>query len=337
MKILQPTTEIISQNEGIKGIFEMIEIAGKTCYQSPIKYRYYNKDKTRFLNSDCEDFNKLYNQRDFPIKESITAEIFTQRMIDSEHYAMLEHGTVYLKIPKNTLVENRLGFEECYLSECYQTNSYSKVRYNGDFIYVTTNFRVLIENNWYDDLNYFCDPTEYHEKRITFRFITQIAISREFNRHRVNSVAEQSTRYCNYSKDKFDNSISINKPSWVNSCEVSAHSCEAASTGSSFKYYCDLIADEWADDSMDAIDTWLFGNLACQWSYLRLIRLGWTAQQARVVLPLDLNTELIHTAFVSDWEHFLDLRHFDKTGAAHPDAKVLAASVYNELKKLNLI
>lgn len=97
----------------------------------------------------------------------------------------------------------------------YRENKYSKVMQIGSDYYITTNYRVIVENNWFEDLDYICEPTEWHEKRITVRFTTQIAVSREANRHRVDSVAEQSTRYCNYSKDKFGGEIAINKPKWV--------------------------------------------------------------------------------------------------------------------------
>ena len=59
------------------------------------------------------------------------------------------------------------------------------------------------------------DDTPCHERRVTVHFTTQISIPREYNRHRMNSIAEQSTRYCNYNKDKFGNEITINLPSWV--------------------------------------------------------------------------------------------------------------------------
>jgi hypothetical protein len=75
--------------------------------------------------------------------------------------------------------------------------------------HITTNLRVLVENDWLDDLKYLCEPTEFHEKRITVKFITGIDISRETNRHRVNSISEESTRYCNYSLGKFGNSINV--------------------------------------------------------------------------------------------------------------------------------
>ena len=71
MKLIKPSYSILDQKPGLDGIYEIIELAGRTCYKS-----------TR--------------------KEGTTAKDFVDRMINSKHYAMLEHGTVYLKIPKGT-------------------------------------------------------------------------------------------------------------------------------------------------------------------------------------------------------------------------------------------
>ena len=174
---------------------------------------------------------------------------------------------------------------------------------------------------------YLCEPTEHHAKRVTVKFTTGIDITREFNRHRVNSMAESSTRYCNYSKDKFGNEISI-----VSNTDISLNEANDAYQDwiGGFPSMCAAIG---AGDLKDfeIIDTWLFANLACEWSYMRLIELGWKPQQARRVLPLDTKSELIHTAFTSDWEHFFSLRS-DKHGATgvHPDAAYLA----NKLRQL---
>ena len=70
---------------------------------------------------------------------------------------------------------------------------------------------------------------------------------------------------------------------------------------------------------------------------MNLISLGRKPQEARVVLPLDINTELVHTAFVSDWKHFFDLRALGTTGAPHPDAKAIAAPLFEEFKRLKLL
>ena len=91
-----------------------------------------------------------------------------------------------------------------------------KVKTDNKYAYVTLNYRHIVENGWIDDLQYLCDPTEHHERRYTFKVTTSIGVTRELNRHRVNSIAEQSTRYCNYSKDKFGNEVTFCIPSWMN-------------------------------------------------------------------------------------------------------------------------
>lgn len=285
MKIIEPSFEILEQQQGINGVYQLIEKAGRTCYKS--------EDK---ITSD-------------------SAKKFVERMVSLKHYAMLEHGTVYLKMyVTNPKAQN------------YVNNKYSVANNPlNRFYYITTNLRVLVENDWMGDLDYLCEPTEYHDKRVTVLFHTQIAISREFNRHRVNSMAESSTRYCNYSKDKFGNELSINKPSWVDTTCID-------DLNERFKTMCQLIADNDEEDNMDAIDWWHFGNLASEMAYMNLIRLGKKPQEARVVLPLDTNTDLVHTAFIKDWGHFFDLRALDLTGPAHPDAKAIALPLYKEFE-----
>ena len=301
MQFITPDVKIISQESGIEGIYKQIELAGRNCYQS--------QDKI------TED----------------SAKSFVDRMIKSGHGAMLEHGTVYLAIPMTTYAPDAVN--------TYHNNSYSKVNECNKFIFtdkygdrvaawcVTTNLRVLVENNCLEDLEFLCEPTEYHEKRITVKFTTGIDITREFNRHRVNSMAESSTRYCNFSKDKFGNEISI-----VSNVDISFNKANDAYQDwiGGFPSMCAAIGAGELDD-FEIVDTWLFANLACEWAYMRLIELGWKPQQARRVLPLDTKSELVHTAFESDWKHFLSLRSSDygATGV-HPDAEYLA----NKLNKL---
>lgn len=165
MKLIKPYFEIIEQEPGLEGIYKQIELAGRTCYKS--------EDK---ITPD-------------------SAKGFVDRMIKSGHGAMLEHGTVYLK---DTYDVSAIGSWRHSIGDKYSSNKYSVVNTDCicDFrgIYVTTNFRVLVENNWLDDLKYLCEPTEYHEKRATVRFICDRGVSHEFVRHRVFSFAQESTR-----------------------------------------------------------------------------------------------------------------------------------------------
>lgn len=286
MKIQKPQYEIWMQNPGELGIYQQIERAGRVCYKSE--------------NNTTED----------------SAKPFVSRMIEHEHYAMLEHGTVYL-----TCNHGELPF--------YASNKFSHVNTIDGKDYITTNLRVMAENKTLEDLKYRTDFEKgKHELRITVHFTTQIAITREYNRHRANSMAEQSTRYCNYTKNKFGSEISINLPTWVKG--------DLEINDEKFVELCEDVANEETND-WTPIDAWLFANQAAEFAYMKLIAMGCKPQEARVILPLDTNTELVHTAFVSDWKHFFDLRALGTTGAPHPDAKILAEPLYEEFKERGYI
>ena len=270
----------------------MIELAGRTCYKSTDKI--------------TED----------------SAKPFVDRMIASHHTAMLEHGTVYLKFDNEQTEE---GYHGMMAIERYKHNPYSKISYSfkeggehefASYMYVVTNLRVLVENNWLDDLKFVCDPTEFHEMRYSFKLTTSIGVTRELNRHRVHSIAEQSTRYCNYSKDKFGNEVRFIQPIWVN--DEDAHNCFAGKS---------------CPKEVESFLNTLY-NLEQRYMYLVDPERGnWPPQQAREILPLCTATEIVHTAFASDWRHFFDLRLFGKTGAPHPNMKQLAKLMRAEAEK----
>lgn len=286
MKIQKPQYEIWMQNPGELGIYQQIERAGRVCYKSE--------------NNTTED----------------SAKPFVGRMIEHEHYAMLEHGTVYLTCNHGEL-------------PLYASNKFSHVNTIDGKDYITTNLRVMAENKTLEDLKYRVDFEKgKHELRITVHFTTQIAITREYNRHRANSMAEQSTRYCNYTKNKFGSEISINLPTWVKG--------DLETNDEKFVELCEDVANKETND-WTPIDAWLFANQAAEFAYMKLIAMGCKPQEARVILPLDTNTELVHTAFVSDWKHFFDLRALGTTGAPHPDAKILAEPLYEEFKERGYI
>ena len=298
MKNNLPQFEIWNQEPGMDGIYRQVERAGRVCYKS----------------------------EDHCTAES--ARPFVERMIKSQHTAMLEHATVYLLYRDGETTATGQGGDAAVEAwQRYERDKFSKVTTVDGSHYVTTNLRVLAENQWLADLDHLTEPLAHHERRVTVHFTTQIATTREFNRHRANSMAEQSTRYCNYSKDKFGNEISINIPEWVRALSVE----EPAQID--FLELAKKVTEGQADD----YENWLFANLAAERAYMNLIALGRKPQEARAILPLDTNTELIHTAFVSDWKHFFDLRAQGTTGAPHPDAKVLALPLYDEFCRLGLI
>ena len=187
-------------------------------------------------------------------------------------------------------------------------------------IHVTTNFRVLVENGWLDDLKYLCAPTEYHYRRYCVKFTTDIGAAREFTRHRVFSFMQESTRYCNYSKDKFDNEITFIKPYWYK--EVQLHSVTKNYTWQSIDSQGFGIKD----------DFFIHNCKVAEDCYTHLLEAGCKPQEARQVLPLATKTELVMCGFEEDWKHFFDLRLRGTTGAPHPDAKYLAQETWNLFK-----
>lgn len=291
MKLINSSVIVKEQESGIDGVYKQIEWAGRHCYKSLDK-----------------------------ITEN-SAKEFVDRMIKLGHGAMLEHGTVYLAylvFYQDVDNENNLTPEHIFYK--YQSNKYSKVKvvpysWSGeDAVYVTTNLRVLVENNWLDDLQYQVDPTEHHEKRITVKFICDRGVSHEFVRHRVFSFAQESQRYCNYNKDKFNNELTFIKPTWLD-----------IPTGD-YTYWdgdwCDidnmkiqLPSDNGVADNF----LWCLNNAGMQ--YRLLINKGLKPQEARAILPNATKTELVMTGFESDWEHFLSLR---TSKNAHPDAQRLS-------------
>lgn len=327
MKLIKPSFEIWEQPSGLEGVYKQIERAGRICYKS--------EDKI------TED----------------SAKSFVDRMIKSGHGAMLEHGTVYLKV--FNVIENS------ELIDKYKSNKYSVVKegtevYNchGDILYgsckcITTNYRVLVENGWLDDLKYICKPTEFHEKRITVHFVCDRGVSHEFVRHRVMSFAQESTRYCNYSKDKFGNELTFIIPCWLDIPEGVAYFHDGINyrvgvtmenpfgesvnpkAWSNKESNCVEVRDyiQALDNAEKAyfrlMDKW--ENRVADRRYITGFRGNpWTPQQARAVLPNSLKTELVVTGFVSDWNHFFDLRARGTTGAPHPQAKELAEPLMRE-------
>lgn len=286
---------------------------------------YYLSIPNKFIGDylNIEQFNEETFE-DSPYYENLTAEDFVNMLIKSGHGAMLEHGTVYLAITYDP--EN---IEDRKLLSKYWKNSYTKViskilespdlskslseqkigesiKVTKAIAYITSNLRVLVENNWLDDLKYVCEPTEYHAKRVMVRFICDRGVSHEIVRHRVMSFAQESTRYCNYSKDKFGQELTFIEPSWK------FPSSNIVNTRERFEA--------------------MLGEAEA--NYMELITLGFKPQEARAVLPNALKTEIVVTGFIDDWKHFFELRC---SNAAHPDIRKLALDLQNQFIDRNFI
>jgi len=273
MKLIKPSVEYIPQ-EGAQiftheDIYRHIDKCSRICYKSEDKF---HPDKSKH---------------------------FIESLIKSGHLSVLEHATVYLTLNRG----NKLYHE---LRDKYRNNPYSKIINKGDDCYITSNFRVLQENGWLEDLTYRSFDTEYHVKRYTMKFVTDIAICRELLRHRKFSFANESTRYCNYSKGKFGGELTFITPTWYTGGNgINDKEC---SMDSEFELSCE----------------------EAEKSYLRMISWGAAPQEARQVLPLATKTELVMTGFEDDWVNFMDLRLRGTTGKPHPDMLYIAQLAWNE-------
>lgn len=291
MEFLVAGFEIIEQESGLEGIFKQAELPGRICYGS--------QDKMA----------------------PGTAEKFVNGLMKSNHGAPLEHGSVYLKA-NDEYHGNPL--------DKYRDNPYSKLRSVNGTKYVSTNLRVLFENGWLKDLeDYLCEPTEFHEKRYTVRFTVDRFTGEEFLRHRKASFNRESTRYVLFTKEKFGGgSIKYIIPPWI----LDDKSRIEGYAELDIDYYINTMREYLqTKQPLDDIFAWTFALKSAEWSYCYLVNeCGWKAEQARTVLPCAINSPLIKTAFLSDWEHFFLLRAIGTTGKPHPQASELAVPLMEE-------
>lgn len=285
MRLIESSYKIIPQESGLDGIYKQIELAGRLCYKS--------EDKI------CEG----------------SALKMVENLTKRGHGSPLEHGTIYLHRCFPNHSEEVIAFQQRYAR-----NKYSKIKCElikeEIHIYVSSNYRVLVENGWLEDLQYLCEPTEHHEKRICVKITCSRSIANEFVRHRVMSFCQESQRYVGYDKERFGGEIVFVIPDWV---KILMNN---------------LSEDDFADCQNEAVKCWWEFMRYTEFEYMRLIKFGCKPQEARSVLNNDCKTELIITGFVSDWMHFFKLR---TAVGAHPDARAIACPLEAEFKLKNYV
>ena len=296
MKLIKSSYQIIEPTGyTIDDIYKSIELAGRVSHKS--------EDKI------TED----------------SAKTFVGRMLNMKHLATCEFGTVYLEYhvrDPSVIGEPNYHKQQEELNSLikkYANNKYSciKVNHYYDTVFITSNYRVLVENNWLGDLRYLCIPTSFHERRYTVKFICDRGVTHEFVRHRPFSFMQESTRYCNYSKGKFNNELTFIIPCWSN--------IEEQDYGDIFNVKepnNTLAPNEYA--FIDALRT-------SEAHYIGMVSNDWKPEQARAILPNALKTELYMCGYAEDWKHFFELR--DDKQHAHPQAYELAHPLHEEFIK----
>lgn len=295
MKLIKQSFEIFEQRDfSLVGIKRFIERCGRVCYKS----------EDRITDDSYEKFVDMLEKRD--------------------HARPLEFGTVHLKMPW-TNFNNFVGFciskavwDSCWIKYYIDRDSENKM------VYITTNYRYYKKLKSLKSLYGYIDVEEffteednkYYPKRYTVHFILDRVTMDSFRTHVGLSHLAESTRYCNYSKDKFDNQVTFVIPNW----------CKSLIKGSKQKYSPFEIGG----------DEVIFMNAlkSAQNSYLLLLKLGWTPQQAREVLPLSVKSELISCGFEDAWSNFF-YRRCDN--AAHPMAREIAIPLQEKFKELSYV
>lgn len=285
MKLIKQSFEFINQTDfSLVGIKKHIERCARVSYKSEDKITDTSYDK--FVN-----------------------------MLESKgHDRPLEFGTVYLDIPTKNLTP---GAEYMHAVGKYHCNPWSIKEDFDSHAYISTNYRVIKENHWEEDLQYLCQPTEYHHKRYTVHMILDRGVMDEFRTHVGLSHLAESTRYCNYSKHKFGNELTFIRPCWLN--------IPLGDYGIS-----GLLGDNTLGLSGATME-FIESLLDAEDYYMTLLGEGWTPQQARSVLPLGIKSELISCGFKDAWENFFKRRDAPD---AHPMAQEIAQPMHIEFFKL---
>lgn len=244
-------------------------------------------------------------------RESGNDEATIKRLLDSKHWSMFRHESVYAIIPVH---ERELkDYPFLVLSSPYiKTHTY-----NGN-VYVATNGQFILDEfypkfieliNRYRVTEDEFSNTEFgfNMMRYTFCVDTQISTSRELNRVSPNSIAEMSTRYV------YEDG-SICRPHWLNKELIKQYEEEPID---------DMTSTVYLDSCNDSFKRYKF-----------LVENGVHRQDARGVLPLDTATRCIYTYSIDEWRHILDLRYYGTTGKPHPNARLIAGMIRDELIEL---
>ena len=303
MRLIKPSFEIIEQQAGLEGVYKQIERAGRVSHKS--------EDR---------------------ITEG-SAKTFIERMMKMKHLSTCEFGTVYLYIDYHNPSFGKIV-------DKYNNNEYSKCTIDTVFpnkAYISSNYRVLVENNWLDDLKYLCEPTEYHHKRYTVKFLCDRAILAEFTRHRKFSFMAESSRYNNYSKNKFNNELTFIMPCWVDENNLPKGINHTKDDWGSL--FCEFYYEATEKGKNDGLivspeRNFIFSLQTSEQLYFSLLKNGWKPEQARNVLSLSLKTELYMCGFAEDWKKFFELRC---AANAHPQARELAIPLKEEFIKRGYI
>ena len=276
-----------------------------------------------------------------------------ENLIASHHLSVLRHDTVYFLIPEKDYKQNDDLYADIITLNNY--NAYVNVKFNeNNDCFISVNGQWYYENGWFIEKwkQYIVDedyikeyPTGNDIRRFTFCITTQISTSREFNRVSPNAISEESTRYCNYTKEKFDNHVTICQPFWIDVLDAFETQYEATEpvekvrfNGKNISAYVNgkLITKKFSEFNVEVLSDVktqqhakvFLGFLHKETThYTDMVRYGLIPQEARELLPLCTATTVVYTYSIEEWVKILLLRYYGVTGAPHPNAFIIAKKI----------
>lgn len=334
MKIIKPYHEHISK----KGLtpYQFIEKIGRTCYKSEDKIT--QDSAVKFVQGLCNRQHYAIIEHHWVhimytgVKEEFVKalDIFARHhcFTKGESYDLTKYmeitfaGNVFISAPLRVFFElihdGVMNLDTDPIPSLIDemlsavTNQYPEIFPIKMSYRITRYFKVMDEEifcrNLYEDMASYYDEKQIDKELMkhithTVKFVCDRGVSHELVRHRNCAFAQESTRYCNYSKDKFDNEITVIEPFF------------------------------WKDN-FTMFSQWMSVMTIAEYYYFDMLTLGATPQEARSVLPNSLKTEIIVTANEKEWQHIVDLRAKGTTGAPHPQMKEIMYPWYLELKEI---
>jgi len=293
MKIIEPKVEEVKDFEGVDNFYKAVAMAARICYAS---------DKT---DNDKE---------------------LVERLIKLGHFSPFEHAIINVYVHKMDSITCKNKVWDNIMKSKYVVFTCNS---EGFCNIASINGRIIVEAilntkspinkgiDYLDNILYQikdCEVTDFCPVFKSFIVDTSIGCTREMNRHHDNFyICEQSTRYCNFSKDKFGNEIAFNKPYWWN--DNPPHN------------YVNLSQEEYEQE------LWKQSMQQAEDMYIKALNNDMSTDMARGILPLDTHTRAIYTATISEWHHFIDLRFKGTTGKPHGDIMIIEEKINNIINK----
>lgn len=314
MKIIEANAKILKE-EDFSSIYSFVEYVGRTCYKSTDHITntsglMFVKNLVKSRHLAMLEHAIVYLKTDASIAHQMATQFQSSAVNPGRHIIYTYHGKdCYISTSFRSIIE-LIEYKDTPMAKIlvtevgrYYSELFKNLLENNEGFVGPSEFKVLTRERFIKDVT---DNSESESERCrilrrhltyTMLFTCDRGVSHELVRHRVASFAQESTRYCNYSKDKFGSEITVIKP-----CTLEEHTEE--------------------------YEVWKKACVFAEKAYFQLLDCGVKPQMARDVLPTSLKTEIVVTATEEEWQHIINLRLTGTTGAPHPQMKEIMEIAY---------